>query len=153
MSDVRSINAKNDNFRFEETGYYNVIDNGTYYYPAWKHYNRKTNVFCDRCNRQQLKACIGYKQFDLCLWCVDELTKSNYECLNKNCNDSLFINDTLVSFYRPEYNDINKNYKSYNAETIKPKEHFTNNSKTEKNTILKVASIILILYIIYELMD
>ena len=96
--------------KFEQTGYYKAIQNGTYYYPAWKHYKKRTNVFCDRCNRQNLKSCIGYQGFDLCLWCVDELTKSNYECLNNDCSDSTYINDTLVN--------LNKDVEHFDYEPI-----------------------------------
>ena len=80
---VRSLHAKNDNFQFEHLGYYPLIDNGTFYYPAWKHYNRKTKVFCDRCHRQDLMASIGYAQFDLCLLCVDELTRFKQDLIPK----------------------------------------------------------------------
>jgi hypothetical protein len=48
-----------------------IIENGTYYYPAKKHYNQ--NVVCDRCFKKDLDACIGYKKYDLCLNCVNDL--------------------------------------------------------------------------------
>lgn len=104
----RSLHSKNDNFKFEQTGYYPVLDHGTYYYPAWKHYNRKTKVFCDRCHRQNLRACIGYGQFDLCLLCVDELTRLNFDCPSRHCHESKFINDNSVSYSIPEYVDLNR---------------------------------------------
>jgi hypothetical protein len=106
----RSLHAKSDNYRIEQTGYYQALDNGTYYYPAWKHYGRKTNVFCDRCWRQNLRACLGYANFDLCLLCVDELTRSNYDCPSRECHFSKFINDNSVSYTRPEYVDLNRYY-------------------------------------------
>jgi len=96
----RALFAKLDNYRFEQTGYFKAIDNGTYYYPAWKHYGRKTSVFCDRCNRQNLRACIGYNNFDLCLLCVDEITRSNFDCPSRHCHESTFINDNNISFMR-----------------------------------------------------
>lgn len=107
-SAVRALHSKLDNFRFETLGYYKVIDNGTYYYPAWKHYNRKTSVFCDRCNRQNLRASIGYAQFDLCLLCVDELTRANFDCPSRHCHESKFINDNAVQFSNDEYVDLNR---------------------------------------------
>lgn len=50
-----------------------VVKKGMYFCPAYKHYGQKTNVVCDRCNKQNLKACIGYENKDLCLKCVDSL--------------------------------------------------------------------------------
>jgi hypothetical protein len=163
----RSIHAKNDNFRFEHTGYYKLIDHGTYYYPAWKHYNRKTSVFCDRCHRQNLRACIGYSNFDLCLLCVDELTRLNFDCPSRHCHESKFINDNSVSFYRPEYIDLNRFYyhqhfdidefekkkennnkKKYNNNNNT--EHFTKNDKKIDNnyTLLFIEIIVIIIIII-----
>ena len=55
-------------------GYFEVIDHGTYYFPAWKHYTRPVIVICDRCQTNNLKACIGHKSKDLCMLCVEELT-------------------------------------------------------------------------------
>jgi len=56
-------------------GYLKVIDHGTYFFPAWKHYGRQTIVVCDRCNESHIKACIGFDDKDLCLSCADELTR------------------------------------------------------------------------------
>ena len=52
----------------------NICKFGTYYNPAWKHYGVMTNVVCDRCHKDNLKACIGWQTFDLCLGCVQEVT-------------------------------------------------------------------------------
>jgi hypothetical protein len=144
----RALFAKNDNFRFEHQGYYPLLDHGTYYYPAWKHYNRKTSVFCDRCHRQNLRACIGYANFDLCLLCVDELTRLNFDCPSRHCHESKFINDNSVSFTRPEYVDLNRYYyhqhydiKGDDTTKKDKKENFenteNNNNKTEHFALLK----------------
>lgn len=53
-----------------------VLDFGTFYCPAWKHYGRQVNVICDRCKSERLGACIGYGQQDLCMICVHEITQS-----------------------------------------------------------------------------
>lgn len=53
--------------------YNKIIVNGVFYYPAWKHYGKPANVICDRCLKQELKACIGYVDQDLCLECVNSL--------------------------------------------------------------------------------
>lgn len=69
-----------------------VIDNGTYYYPAWRHYgSNHTDVVCDRCLKHNLTACIGYEEQDLCLRCADEITDSNItyplcRCGRRHCN-------------------------------------------------------------------
>lgn len=50
----------------------NTFEKGTYYNPAWKHYdNQNANVTCDRCGRSNLKICIGHGQFDLCMACIN----------------------------------------------------------------------------------
>ena len=51
-----------------------VYENGTYYNPAWKHYNHTATVVCDKCRRRPLKVCIGYGDHDLCMICVDEIS-------------------------------------------------------------------------------
>jgi hypothetical protein len=167
----RSLFAKNDNFRFEHLGYYKLLDHGTYYYPAWKHYNRKTSVFCDRCHRQNLRACIGYSNFDLCLLCVDELTRLNFDCPSRHCHESKFINDNSVSFSRPEYIDLNRYYyhqhydingddttkkdKKENFENIENNniEHFTllkkKNILNEKNIFIFLI-IVIIIFLLYQ---
>lgn len=53
----------------------NVYTNGRYYNPAWSHYGRHTNVICDRCKTTQLKVCIGWEKYDLCMKCADQLSK------------------------------------------------------------------------------
>lgn len=108
----RSFNSEMDSYRFENVGYYQVIDNGTYYYPAWKHYNRRTNVFCDRCGRQNLEAAIGYDKFDLCLTCVDELTRKNYDCAKRHCHGPQSINDNVFSYQKNKYIDLNDGRRS-----------------------------------------
>lgn len=56
--------------------YCKVIDNGTYYYPAWMKYGMKNvNVLCDRCGKQHLRVCIGIDEIDLCLDCISDLTE------------------------------------------------------------------------------
>jgi len=104
----RALHSKNDNFRFENLGYFKALDHGVFYHPAWKHYGRKTSVFCDRCNRQNLRACIGYSQFDLCLLCVDELTRANFDCPSRHCHESKYINDNSVDYANNEYVDKNR---------------------------------------------
>jgi hypothetical protein len=56
--------------------FYKIIDDGIYYYPAWRKYsNEKCIVICDRCNKSNIRACIGLDIFDLCLKCVFDLTE------------------------------------------------------------------------------
>lgn len=63
--------------------YQAILHYGIFYFPAFKHYNREVNVVCDRCQTQQLTACVGHMQQDLCISCVDELTRGN------NCGTSI----------------------------------------------------------------
>jgi hypothetical protein len=46
---------------------------GTYYNPATRHYGSSGNVICDNCRRENLKACIGWNDCDLCMQCIDKL--------------------------------------------------------------------------------
>ncbi len=150
----RALSPRNNNFHIEQAGYYKLIDNGTYYYPAWKHYNRKTSIFCDRCHRQNLRACIGYANFDLCLLCVDELTRLNFDCPSRHCHESKFINDNSVSFSRPDYIDLNKYYfnQHYDLNTNtnnnnNKMEHFENfTEKQSYNINFMVVFIIIIIF-------
>jgi hypothetical protein len=56
---------------------YQIIKNGTFYYPAYKHYENITaNVVCDFCNKSNLKCAIGYLSSDLCLNCTETISNS-----------------------------------------------------------------------------
>lgn len=52
-----------------------VFKNGKYYNPAKNHYNKDVCVSCDRCMSTRLLTCIGYEDLDLCLQCVDTISK------------------------------------------------------------------------------
>lgn len=57
---------------FELEMFYQIVEYGNFFFPAWRHYgNPSTNVRCDRCHRTNLACCIGFKDKDLCLRCVD----------------------------------------------------------------------------------
>lgn len=63
---------------FYESSYSQIVEYGTFYFPAWKHYNRPANVVCDRCGKSNLQSCIGYSNKDLCLQCADVITGNAY---------------------------------------------------------------------------
>lgn len=72
-----------------------VCDKGTYFYPAYEHYGRKTNVGCDRCKKSNLTECIGYgDKLDLCLSCVT--------AINRQRNN---VNEHIMCFVVPSYNE------------------------------------------------
>lgn len=48
-----------------------IVEKGTFYYPAYKHYGRITNVNCDFCSKSNLDCCLGFLDKDLCLRCVE----------------------------------------------------------------------------------
>lgn len=56
--------------------YESIYKNGKYYNPANKHYDGKGTVSCDKCQREDLEVCIGWKDNDLCLDCVSKLKKN-----------------------------------------------------------------------------
>lgn len=62
----------------------NILKNGTFYFPASKHYDNQTvNVVCDRCHKIKLDVCIGYDLYDLCLPCVQEISNQyNFSVIN-----------------------------------------------------------------------
>lgn len=56
--------------------YHDICTYGTFFNPASRHYGmHDANVICDRCRRQYLDVCIGYGSRDLCLQCVQEVTR------------------------------------------------------------------------------
>lgn len=55
--------------------YQQVCLHGIYYNPASKHYGLIGTVNCDRCYKSNLDVCIGYKEADLCLQCIQELCR------------------------------------------------------------------------------
>jgi hypothetical protein len=62
----------------------NVFENGTYYNPAWKHYEKICYVTCDKCLKENISVCIGLNDNDLCMECVSELAKNLPVCLFTN---------------------------------------------------------------------
>lgn len=57
---------------------------GTYYNPASKHYNSVVNVMCDKCYKDKLEMCIGYEDYDLCLFCIEEINKMKQKTLKRD---------------------------------------------------------------------
>ena len=55
------------------TTFSNIINFGTYYDPAIKHYNYQSSVTCDRCSKTDLDKCYGYHIRDLCVKCYNEI--------------------------------------------------------------------------------
>ena len=60
-----------------------VVTYGKLYYPAESHYAHKSIVVCDRCNKTRLKVCVGYKNFDLCMKCVDKVVDNINELFSR----------------------------------------------------------------------
>lgn len=91
-----------------------VVKHGTYYNPAYMHYNDPlTIVSCDRCNQSNISACIGFGSLDLCLKCVDELNKTVND---KTANDNDTTIRTLMSqnmFNNDDNNSVITKMKQY----------------------------------------
>lgn len=67
---VHNLSNSTQNILFKD-----VLEHGKYYNPANSHYqNVNAIVMCDKCDKV-LNTCIGYKNADLCLKCVYEMTK------------------------------------------------------------------------------
>jgi hypothetical protein len=57
-----------------DTSFINIVNFGTYFDPAIKHYNYQSSVTYDRCFKTDLDKCYGYHIRDLCVKCHDEIT-------------------------------------------------------------------------------
>lgn len=61
--------------------FFNVYKYGKYYNPATLHYvnvnadDTDECVGCDRCMEEDISACIGWGDYDLCLHCVCEINE------------------------------------------------------------------------------
>ena len=55
--------------------YERILREGTFYYPAWRHYGKRVSVVCDRCHKRDINACIGLGDMDLCGMCMDEISR------------------------------------------------------------------------------
>ncbi|ATZ81149.1 hypothetical protein BMW23_1106 [Bodo saltans virus] len=52
-----------------------IYKDGSYYNPASSHYKPETtNVTCDGCQRQSLKVCIGWQDYDMCVNCIKKMS-------------------------------------------------------------------------------
>lgn len=57
---------------------FKIVSSGKYYYPAYTHYSlTPVNVRCDYCSKSNLECAIGLDDKDLCLSCVDVMTKND----------------------------------------------------------------------------
>jgi hypothetical protein len=62
----------------EESIFLEIVHNGRFFFPAWKHYgNPNTDVRCDRCFKTHLTCSIGYHDRDLCLDCAEIICNKN----------------------------------------------------------------------------
>lgn len=68
-----------------------IYKHGTYYNPAWRHYGEHVNVICDRCQRQNLLVCIGFRENDLCLTCVEQLANREPKVFNPIDNNTTMM--------------------------------------------------------------
>ncbi len=62
--------------------YITIVREGTFYYPATKHYDGKGPVACDFCFVEGIDSCISYEDYDLCLSCVNEIVKQSQNSIN-----------------------------------------------------------------------
>ena len=77
-----------------------VLYNGTFFYPAWKHYGQHINIVCNKCGTQHLTKCIGYLDMDLCLQCSATLIPViqqfyNVTIKNKKCAMDIICNGDI----------------------------------------------------------
>lgn len=54
-----------------------ILERGQFYCPAGKHYgNPDAAVTCDRCQRTNIPACVGFERFDYCLSCIEAIVQT-----------------------------------------------------------------------------
>lgn len=54
-----------------------ILEEGKFYWDLKKRYPTfGVNIFCDLCYRTNLQSCLGYDKYDLCMYCVAELTST-----------------------------------------------------------------------------
>ena len=61
----------------DERLFIKIYKYGTYYNPAYEHYLPRVDVGCDRCLKEKITACIGWRDYDLCLLCISEIDIMN----------------------------------------------------------------------------
>jgi len=83
-----------------------VLTYGTYYPQAWHHYphlGEAAVVICDKCRKQPLKRCIGFKEMDLCLTCASAVETSMLPTDTKPVFAPVAPDDPgMVTFMAPE---------------------------------------------------
>jgi len=64
---------------FSNMNFNNVLNNGTYFNPAWRRYSSAPcKVFCDRCNKE-IASSYNFEEIDLCVKCFRQLKNNqNY---------------------------------------------------------------------------
>ena len=66
----------------EDSLYFKIYRYGKYYNPANLHYcfpgEEGDEVGCDRCLKEDIPTCIGWKEYDLCLYCASVI-EEKYE--------------------------------------------------------------------------
>ena len=75
----------------EERLFIRIYKYGTFYNPAYEHYGPKGEVGCDRCLKEDIPSCIGWRDFDLCLECaadIDYMNKKREIILTYSDSDS-----------------------------------------------------------------
>ena len=93
----------------------NICKYGAYYNPASKHYLSSDNVVCDRCYKNHLDISIGWKSYDLCLKCTEEVN-NDVNIMNNCSNITLIDKETTINIckYGAYYNPASKHYLSSN---------------------------------------
>jgi len=63
----------------KETDTHSLVMLGAYYNPASSRYPERGSsvwVSCDRCHTNHIPCCISWNEFDMCLTCVDRVTRT-----------------------------------------------------------------------------
>ncbi len=90
-----------------------VYKYGQYYNPSQNHYKKDVNVVCDRCHKSNLKTCIGYDTYDLCMGCIESLSKMEYKSVDisdKMMHDKIPYDGTATLMTQNMYRDDNVTY-------------------------------------------
>lgn len=80
-----------------------ICEQGTLYNPAGKHYGDiASRVKCDRCYRENIDACYGLENYDVCISCYNDV-KSKKQSLKRSLQEG---KNNLSDNFPDDFNEL-----------------------------------------------
>lgn len=93
-----------------------IVQKGTYYFPANKHYAGYGHVICDRCSKTNIECSIGYQNLDMCMVCVDIISKQIANTtMSRNQFDRPMTRMLQPQFDRPMTRMLQEQFRTSNS--------------------------------------